>query len=1098
MIIKSNARAGATDLANHLCNGHENERVIYSNSRGVLADDIHGSLDDLELLAMGTRTQKSLYSVSVNPDQDMTDEQWEQLWRFYEAEFNMSEQSFIEVTHVKKGRLHKHRVYSRVDFETGLSISVSYNWPRNEKIARVHEYKFGHDLTIGKHNGSVMSRLRQDGGYQPVIDWMNRGGAREVSRPIAAKDFAEHQLEQRLQKAEADYSIERVLTDLQDVWVRTDNGQTFQQGLAEKGYLLARGNRRDFVVIDPHGQVHNPARRLKIKVKDLRERWADLDPSHLPVVEQVQKEIKQRRLEQERADLDQEIAVLAQWSALTEWVGRDPVRGIPSGGHDKDIEEGDARKTQRPTQEQLDVTAEAIVHSQQVIEEERNRKNQAVVKAYQDADSGAGETLKTPTGDENPPQDTSPIVPPQDARALIRLQLLNQRADREHSQPLDGAQSVDSSSDRSLHTLDLWRLASLRARRGWSRAVLYQFLRQRHPQAHAAALQNVIDRSLKRCAQVLKRFPMRHVSSGNQNARHFRSVHPALKQHVLRMRYPEKDHGFPWLLKGKNRRSAPYHWPTPKHGHTLTTSASRFDGVSPVSDDDRGRDAFKEMLQHYLEQSAQDQPEDSSTTLDKIKDFSKVYIRNFGEVIQDPRNYGPAGFARASQKIYKTYRKIPPEERRKIFEKAQENTRRALESFQKKSGSRSENQAKEIGSPRQRHDEILGLKESETTARDYDPKQGNWIGSKQHNQALWQIKTQFPEQEHDFHDQAGKGEVSKAYFRKVDALDSILKNLKEKGDTVEAAQLRREAYTSWQNPPDDQGPSHMKDYLADWGRHISGEGTAIADRSRELDTALMKDQATTMRMRIAGYGVEEIEDAVTSKGMLLANASDGERQAYFDAHIRPHVETLPEHLHPVNDYVVQQKQALDLNTRRLDVIDDRILKDVDPHLVKGAENFELKATEAELQEGILRFTPKAEITAEQEFQVQIGRMIRLNGRDDFYRACLNEKNLKPHEIATVEMRGKGGYNQNSIDNAIEKHDPLVSSLPEQLRTEEIDSSVRSFLESEEGEKYHWSNLEWRANHEISPDIKRLDHVHIQAQEINPEHTPDAMLELSFD
>jgi hypothetical protein len=72
---------------------------------------------------------------------------------------------------------------------------------------------------------------------------------------------------------------------LTGVWLTTKNGKEFQASLAEKGWMLARGDRRDFVAIDAKGGVHSIARRIDgARAADVRERFADIDPRDLKSV----------------------------------------------------------------------------------------------------------------------------------------------------------------------------------------------------------------------------------------------------------------------------------------------------------------------------------------------------------------------------------------------------------------------------------------------------------------------------------------------------------------------------------------------------------------------------------------------------------------------------------------------------------------------------------------------------------------------------------------------------------------------------------------------------------------------------------------------
>lgn len=82
---------------------------------------------------------------------------------------------------------------------------------------------------------------------------------------------------------------------IQSAWEQSDNGRSFIRALAEQGYVLARGDRRDFVVIDPHGRTINPARQIAgVKVKDIRARLADLDAAALPGAQEARKRQEER------------------------------------------------------------------------------------------------------------------------------------------------------------------------------------------------------------------------------------------------------------------------------------------------------------------------------------------------------------------------------------------------------------------------------------------------------------------------------------------------------------------------------------------------------------------------------------------------------------------------------------------------------------------------------------------------------------------------------------------------------------------------------------------------------------------------------------
>lgn len=64
-------------------------------------------------------------------------------------------------------------------------------------------------------------------------------------------------------------------------------GRVFQEALARQRFTLARGERRDFVAVDPAGGVHALGKRiLGVSAAEIRTRLADLDRDALPTVEQ--------------------------------------------------------------------------------------------------------------------------------------------------------------------------------------------------------------------------------------------------------------------------------------------------------------------------------------------------------------------------------------------------------------------------------------------------------------------------------------------------------------------------------------------------------------------------------------------------------------------------------------------------------------------------------------------------------------------------------------------------------------------------------------------------------------------------------------------
>jgi hypothetical protein len=270
VVIKGTSCAGAARIAKHLSCTETNERNELQELRGVAADDLYGALREMEAVALGTRCQKPFYHASINTlaHERLTDEQRAHAIDRLEAALDLSGQPRIVVIHRKKDRDHCHIVWSRISLERMCAISDSHNYRKHEQVARELEREFGHTRVQGAH-------VERDG--RP--------------RPKRTPSHAEMRQAER-----SGLSVQAVTAAITDIWRRTDSGRAFADALQDAGYILARGDRRDFVVIDPKGGVHSLARRVEgVTAKDIRARMADLDPARLPSVTEA------RRLQRECA-----------------------------------------------------------------------------------------------------------------------------------------------------------------------------------------------------------------------------------------------------------------------------------------------------------------------------------------------------------------------------------------------------------------------------------------------------------------------------------------------------------------------------------------------------------------------------------------------------------------------------------------------------------------------------------------------------------------------------------------------------------------------------------------------------------------------------
>jgi hypothetical protein len=259
VIIKGKSVGGAKRLAVHLMRTDTNERAEVKELRGVAAEDLRGALLEMEAVASGTRTTKPFYHGSINTraDERLTDEQRVYAIDRLEAALGLTGQARTIVVHEKEGREHCHIVWSRIDLERMAAISDSHNYRKHEEVARALEREFGHERVQGAH-------AERDG----------------KERPERTPSHAE-----MLQAERTGLSPNEAKEKITELWRSTDSGRAFAQALDQNGWVLARGDRRDFVVIDPKGGTHSLARRVEgAKAKDIRERMSDLDIERLPSV----------------------------------------------------------------------------------------------------------------------------------------------------------------------------------------------------------------------------------------------------------------------------------------------------------------------------------------------------------------------------------------------------------------------------------------------------------------------------------------------------------------------------------------------------------------------------------------------------------------------------------------------------------------------------------------------------------------------------------------------------------------------------------------------------------------------------------------------
>lgn len=244
MIIKGSQRGSGANLAAHLMKMDDNEHVRVHEIRGFASDNLHDAFK--EAVSLGTKCQQYLFSVSVNPPQDksVSVELFEDTFDRIEKQLGLEDQPRAIVFHEKENRLHAHAVWSRIDAETMTARHLPFFKNRLFELSRDLHLEFGWEMPRGM---------------------VNKGERNPTNFSLAEWQQAKRQgVDPRWLK-----------TSIQECWAASDDMRSFQNVLEERGFFLAKGDRRGHVVVDHKGEVYSLPRMLGVKTKEVRARLGD-------------------------------------------------------------------------------------------------------------------------------------------------------------------------------------------------------------------------------------------------------------------------------------------------------------------------------------------------------------------------------------------------------------------------------------------------------------------------------------------------------------------------------------------------------------------------------------------------------------------------------------------------------------------------------------------------------------------------------------------------------------------------------------------------------------------------------------------------------
>jgi hypothetical protein len=290
MIAKGNLHANGGKLAVYMTSGKEGERAELIELRGFASDDIRTAFLDVEIQAYGTHSTKPFFHAYTRlaPGEALTREQWLQVADREEKRLGFAGQPrAIAFHHQPDGSTHMHIAWSRIDTEQGRAIDPGLYKNKLKELCRTLEKQL--DLT-------------------PV---RNERAPDDTTRSAGRNEFE--------QARRLDTDLKAIRSTIRDCWERSDNGKSFAAALDAHGLILARGDRRDFVVIDHAGGDHALSKRITdATAAQTRSRLADLDRAQLPSVDQAKAQQHVREAAREARQAERAGIELAAERAMQE------------------------------------------------------------------------------------------------------------------------------------------------------------------------------------------------------------------------------------------------------------------------------------------------------------------------------------------------------------------------------------------------------------------------------------------------------------------------------------------------------------------------------------------------------------------------------------------------------------------------------------------------------------------------------------------------------------------------------------------------------------------------------------------------------------
>ena len=263
VIIKGKSITCSQSSRDHYLRGEENERITVREVLGFATKSAEEALRMIELSVKGTKCKKPLYSVKLSPEPGKvwTKDEIQRAVELLGENLGLKDHPRVVVEHKKKGRVHYHVLWSRFHPDGGAAKNMGNDYAIHQKTQRQLEQEF--------KLRPMMARGRDFKQWE--IEWAKRYG------------FDIFKLREQIT---ADFNTGK-------------SGQEFMGVLQDKGIVLCRGNKSQFVLILPWGQHKALSSMIYGRPTKavLRRAFADIDIAKLPTVPEGKTQVKARLAE---------------------------------------------------------------------------------------------------------------------------------------------------------------------------------------------------------------------------------------------------------------------------------------------------------------------------------------------------------------------------------------------------------------------------------------------------------------------------------------------------------------------------------------------------------------------------------------------------------------------------------------------------------------------------------------------------------------------------------------------------------------------------------------------------------------------------------